>query len=206
MFVLPDLPYDKNALDPVISSRTLGFHYGKHHAAYVKKTNELAKEKGLEQAALEEIIRAAGEGPLFNNAAQAWNHAFYWLSMKPAAARAEPSADLKAALDAIDGGFRAHFLEQGASHFASGWIWLVADAQGALSLRTTKNAGTPLTDAGLQPILVCDLWEHAYYLDHQNDRKAYLEGWLDRLAAWGFAGECYAAALRGEPSWRHPPP
>lgn len=175
---LPDLPYAADALEPYISARTLSIHHGKHHRAYVDKANALIGETG---GSLEEIIvRAAGDPAqqaLFQNAAQAWNHAFYWRSLRPRGGRvprefSKWAEELKSA--AI-------------GHFGSGWAWLVRDGAD-LKVMTTSNAGTPLV-YGLTPLLVIDVWEHAYYLDHQERRAAYVAGVVDKLLNWEFA-EC----------------
>lgn len=212
MIELTPLPYDMGALAPVISAATLEKHHGAHHAAYVKKTNALAQAKGLDGVPLEHIIErahAARDQALFNQAAQAWNHGFYWMSMAPPSTGGPESTALRDAIGAAFGGFpqfREQFLEKGAAHFASGWIWLVAKPDGALALHLTHDAATPIATPELRPVLVCDLWEHAYYLDVQNARATYLEGFIDRLCNWTFAERQFAAALKGEEGWRYPPP
>jgi Fe-Mn family superoxide dismutase len=209
MFPLPDLPYPYNALEPVISDRTMHFHHDKHHATYVKTLNELVEKAGKSPASLEDLIREAAKDAdsrkLFNNAAQAWNHAFFWAAMSPD--REHPKGELADAIKAAFGdvdGLKQAFVTEGANHFGSGWVWLVADKNGAVSVRSTHDADDTLTKEGLTPLLVCDLWEHAYYLDHQNDRKGFLEAWFDALPHWEFAGFQLAAAKgQGEP-WRYP--
>jgi Fe-Mn family superoxide dismutase len=208
MFDLPNLPYAYDALEPVISARTLRIHHDKHHGTYVKTTNELLEQSTEPPGSLEDVIRKsarAGETKLFNNAAQAWNHAFFWLSMTPE--RQDPKGEIaKAIQQAFDNfdGLKATFVKAGSEHFGSGWIWLTADQTGLLRVRATHDADDTLVDPELTPLLVCDLWEHAYYLDHQNDRKGFLEAWFDRLPNWSFAGFQLAAARgRGEP-WSHP--
>jgi len=208
MFALPDLPYAYDALEPVMSRRTLHFHHDKHHATYVKTLNEMLEAAGTSPTTLEAVIIDAsdsGQKKLFNNAAQAWNHSFFWAAMSPR--RETPSGDLAAAIDGAFGdlaGLKKALVTEGAGHFGSGWVWLAADRGGALKLRSTHDADDTLTQVGMTPLLVCDLWEHAYYLDHQNDRKAFLEAWFDALPDWGFAAAQFAAAAgRGEP-WRHP--
>ncbi|MBL8549469.1 MAG: superoxide dismutase [Hyphomonadaceae bacterium] len=212
MITLPPLPYDLNALAPTISARTLEFHHGKHHAAYVKKTNELAKARGLDGARLEEIVRKAAEAEdqaLFNQAAQAWNHAFFWESMAPAGQAGAPEGTL---LDMIARSFgdverfKAAFVQEGGAHFGSGWIWLLLDGAGALKLATTHDAGNPLMSAQTFPLFTCDLWEHAYYLDHQNDRPGFLKAWLDGVCNWQFATRQLTLAREGKNGWRHPAP
>ena len=210
MFELPDLPYDHAALEPVISRATMHLHHEKHHKAYVDTVNELLSEAGRTPASLEEVVReaAAEAGPrkLFNNAAQAWNHTFFWTAMAPRGGRA--SGALASAIDRAFGGLaalRAKFIEQGAGHFGSGWIWLAAEGE-ILKLVPTHDGADLLSHSGLTPLIVCDLWEHAYYLDHKNDRKAFLTAWFDALPNWAFAERQYAAA-RGEGEvWKHPAP
>jgi Fe-Mn family superoxide dismutase len=144
---------------------------------------------------------------MFNNAAQAWNHSFFWVAMSPE--KTAPTGDLATAIDAAYGDLaklKAAFVAEGVGHFGSGWVWLASDAQGALSITSTHDADLPLNHGDLVPLLVCDLWEHAYYLDHQNNRKGFLEAWFDNLANWTFARSQYAAAKgQGEP-WSHPAP
>jgi len=169
---LPQLPFAENALDPVISANTLSFHYGKHHKAYVDNTLKLIAGTELEDRSLEEIVVATnkeGKTGLFNNAAQAWNHNFYWTSLAATSSVALP-AELKALLEA---------------NFGSGWAWLVLD-NGKLAIVTTSNAGVPWLD-GKKPLFTVDVWEHAYYLDYQNRRQAYVEAVLDKLINWDFA-------------------
>ena len=191
---LPDLPYARNALAPHISEQTLDFHYGKHHQAYVTNLNKLIEGGPLSDASLEEIIRDAagdaGKAGVFNNAAQVWNHTFYWHSMSPDGGGA-PSGDAAAAInDAFGGydGFKDAFAQAGATQFGSGWAWLVAK-DGKLEIRKTANAETPLTDASCTPLMTMDVWEHAYYLDYQNKRPAYIETFLDKLVNWDFVNE-----------------
>ncbi len=195
---LPDLPYSKSALAPHISENTLEFHHDKHHAAYVDKTNAAIKGTPLDDAPLEDIVRAAaekGDQGLFNNAAQTWNHTFYWNSMTPKGG-GKPTGDLAKAIDDAFGdyeGFKKAFADAGATQFGSGWAWLVAKG-GKLEVRKTLNAETPLTEAGVTPLLTMDVWEHAYYLDFQNKRPAYIETFLDKLVNWDFAAENFAKA------------
>ena len=191
---LPDLPYARNALAPHISEQTLDFHYGKHHQAYVTNLNKLIEGGPLSDASLEEIIRDAaddaGKAGVFNNAAQVWNHTFYWHSMSPDGGGA-PNGDAAAAInDAFGGydGFKDAFAQAGATQFGSGWAWLVAK-DGKLEIRKTANAETPLTDASCTPLMTMDVWEHAYYLDYQNKRPAYIETFLDKLVNWNFVNE-----------------
>jgi Fe-Mn family superoxide dismutase len=211
MFILPDLPYPADALQPVLSGLLMRTHHDKHHAAYVNTLNTLLDEAGRRPASLEEVVRdAAGktdQKKLFNNAGQAWNHAFFWECMTPQPT--PPQGALAGAIDRTFGGLaglKTRFVEEGATHFASGWVWLVA--RGAdLSVISTHDAGTPVTEAGVTPILVCDVWEHAYYLDHKQDRKGFLEQWFDRLANWRFAETQYAAAqAASDGGYRYPKP
>jgi Fe-Mn family superoxide dismutase len=204
MFVLPDLPYPYEALEPTMSAETLRFHHDKHHATYVKTLNELLGDEKPES--LEAVIRKAGPGKLFNNAAQAWNHAFFWDSMTPD--KATPAGDLAAAIDKTFGGLaplKEAFVKEGAGHFASGWVWLVAEA-GGLKVISTHDADNTLTKPEVTPLLVCDLWEHAYYIDKRNDRKAFLEGWFDALPNWALAESQLAAAGGKGEAWAYPKP
>lgn len=206
MFVLPELPYGYNALEPVISDRTMHLHHDKHHATYVKTTNELLVASGRIVASLEQVIAEALQAKdhkLFNNAAQAWNHAFFWLSMSPD--KQAPKAELKEAIDTSFGGLdglKTALITEGAAHFGSGWVWLVADSVGGLRVVATHDAENTLNRMSVTPLLVCDLWEHAYYLDRQNDRKAYLTAWADALPNWTFAATQYAARGQGG-AWRY---
>lgn len=190
-FALPELPYAPGALAPVISARTLEFHHGKHHRAYVEKANQLVAGTELAAKSPEEIVRAAASDParsaLFDNAAQAWNHSFYWRSMKPKGG-GEPSGALLERIKSDFGGtaeLRKQLVEAGVAQFGSGWAWLVFEG-GRLKVVKTANAGTPLVGAAT-PLLTLDVWEHAYYLDHQNRRKDYLSAWVEKLVDWEFA-------------------
>lgn len=210
MFVLPELPWAPDALEPVVSARTLGYHHGKHHKAYVDTVNRLLGEAGASPLSLEAVIREAagapGRGKLFNNAAQAWNHAFFWDSMAPAATT--PAAPLAGAIGAAFGdqaGLREAFVAEGAGHFASGWVWLVVE-HGALKVISTHGADGTAPMDGVTPLLVCDLWEHAYYLDHQNNRTGFLEAWFDRLANWSLADRQFAASRGDGTLWTYPAP
>jgi Fe-Mn family superoxide dismutase len=215
MYALPDLPYAYDALQPTVSDKTLHFHHDKHHAGYVTKLNAMAKEAGLDGKPLEEVVRAAksqGLKPLFNNAAQAWNHAFFWESMR--AAQAEdggggvPGGDFAAAIASAFGGqdqLKDAFVKEGVGHFASGWVWLVSEG-GALKVISTHDADDTLPQDGVTPLLVCDLWEHAYYLDHQNDREAFLKAWFDNLANWAFAEVQFKAAAGNGQAYVYPAP
>jgi superoxide dismutase, Fe-Mn family len=205
MISLPPLPYEYDALEPAISADTLHFHHDKHHKGYVDKTNKFAEKAGVGDKSLEDMIALArdeSDTKLFNNAAQAWNHAFYWHSMGPEAS--QPDGDLAKAIEGSFGGhagLKEKFVEEGAGHFASGWVWLAAEGD-SLAVTSTHDADT-LADSGKQrPLLVCDVWEHAYYLDRQNDRKAYLADWFDKLANWSFAADQLEAARAGRPGYR----
>lgn len=188
---LPDLPYEQDALEPHISSETLGFHHGKHHAAYVSKMNAAIEGNDKADLSLEDLIRKAaadGDQGLFNNAAQTWNHTFYWNSMAPDGG-GTPSGDLGERIERDFGSFDAFkkaFADAGATQFGSGWAWLVVK-DGKLDVRKTLNAETPLTEDGVVPLLTMDVWEHAYYLDFQNRRPDYIETFLDKLVNWEFA-------------------
>jgi Fe-Mn family superoxide dismutase len=210
MFTLPDLPYAYNAMEPVISERTLHFHHDKHHATYVKTLNTLLDKASQSPGSLEDVIveaGASGDKKLFNNAAQAWNHAFFWVAMTPNGPA--PGGDLAKAIDAAFGdqaALKTAFVTEGAEHFGSGWVWLAAQADGKLIVRSTHDADDTVAHADLTPLVVCDLWEHAYYLDHQNDRKGFLEAWFDALPNWSFASAQLAAARGDGQAWRYPAP
>ncbi len=198
MFTLPPLPYADNALEPVISANTISFHYGKHHKTYVDNLNNLVKGTEFENATLESVVNAtagkADKAPLFNNAAQIWNHTFYWHSMKHNGG-GKPSGKLAQMIDAAFGSydeFRKQFSATTVSQFGSGWGWLVVDG-GTLKVVKTGNAEVPFTK-GQKPLLTIDVWEHAYYLDHQNKRAAYVDAVIDRLLNWDFAAENLAKA------------
>lgn len=191
-FTLPPLPYADDALAPVVSANTISFHYGKHHKAYVDKLNELAAGTPYAEMSLEDVIKKSAKDEkgkaIFNNAAQIWNHTFYWDSMAPKGS--EPTGKIKAALDDSFGGldaFKAAFKAAAVGQFGSGWAWLVADG-GRLRVIRTSNAELPLTQ-GLRPLLTVDVWEHAYYIDYQNRRADYANAVLDRLINWDFALE-----------------
>ena len=188
---LPALPYAKDALEPHMSAQTLDIHHGKHHNAYVVKGNELLAEAGIEGNNLEQLVLAVADkkGPLFNNVAQCYNHSFFWNSMSVSGG-GQPQGAIGEKIDADFGSFTAFreaFINNGVGQFGSGWVWLVADS-GTLKIVKTANAETPLTD-GITPILVCDVWEHAYYLDYQNRRPDFLATFIDNLANWDFANQ-----------------
>ena len=187
-FTLPPLPYDKAALAPHISAETLEFHYGKHHKTYVDTLNKLTEGKPEAEKSLEEIIKSS-EGPLFNNAAQVWNHTFYWSSMKPNGG-GQPTGDLLAAINRDLGSvekFAEQFTQAGATQFGSGWAWLVLE-NGKLAVTKTPNADLPMKH-GQKALLTMDVWEHAYYIDYRNARPKYMETFLKSLINWDFALE-----------------
>ncbi len=188
---LPDLPYPNDALEPYISSKTISFHHGKHHQGYVAKTSALVAGTPYQNMPVTEIIRGThgdpGKAPIFNNAAQVFNHNFYWKSMKPNGG-GRPSGEAGRLVDSSFGGyeaFREQFLNAAETQFGSGWVWLVKDA-GGLRIVQTSNADTPIATGEL-PVLTLDVWEHAYYLDYQNRRTDYAKAYLDCLVNWDFA-------------------
>lgn len=196
-FSLPALPYADTALAPAVSAETLSFHHGKHHQAYIDKTNDAVDG----DQSLEEVIagaRGSNQG-LFNNSAQSWNHAFYWHSMAPesTAPSDDLSAKIDAAFDSMDE-LKSQLASRGLGHFASGWVWL-AEKDGNLSIEETHDGDT-LADSGFNPLLTIDVWEHAYYLDHQNKRPAYLDAVINGKLNWAFASENLA---RGT-TWKFP--
>lgn len=191
-FELPALPYEKNALEPHISAETLEYHYGKHHATYVTKLNGLVEGTEMASKSLEEIVKNS-EGGVFNNAAQIWNHTFYWNSLSPNGG-GEPTGALASAINAKWGSFadfKAALNDKAVNNFGSSWTWLVKTADGSLDIVNTSNAATPLTDGSLTPLLTVDLWEHAYYIDYRNVRPKYLEGFWS-LVNWDFAAANFA--------------
>ncbi len=210
MHVLPDLPYPDDALAPFVSAETLKVHHGKHHKAYVDKTNELVKTARLSGEKLEDVVRTAkakGDKLLFNNVAQAWNHGFFWQCMR-APGGDGPTNGLSRAIDGAFGslaGLKTAFVDEGVGHFGSGWVWIVSGPEG-LKVVSTHDADDMLIRVGLTPLLVCDLWEHAYYLDYKNDRKGFLESWFDNVANWEFADAQRAAADSEGPGYRYPLP
>ena len=193
----PGLPYLVDALEPHVSAKTLEFHHGNHQKAYTDNLNAAIAGTGYEGRSLEDILGAsheAGDPGLFNNAAPAWNHTFLWSSMSPAGG-GEPEGELAEAINASFGdlaGFRQQFKASAMGQFGSGWTWLVLKG-GSLEIVSTGNAETPLTD-GATPLLTLDVWEHAYYLDYQNKRDAYVDTYLDKLINWDFAAENFEAA------------
>lgn len=190
-YELPELPYAKDALAPVISKETVEFHYGKHEKTYIDNLNRLIKDTEYEDMELEEIIRHS-EGSLFNNASQAWNHIFYFFTFNPHPATHEPTGELRRAIDRDFGSFekfKEAFVEAGVGLFGSGWVWLSRDDDGRLFLTQGKNAETPIS-SGLTPLLTFDVWEHAYYLDYQNRRADALKALWD-IVDWDVVSDRY---------------
>lgn len=200
-FKLTPLPYADTALDPAISSETLSYHHGKHHQAYIDKTNAAIEGTAHADASLEDVIAAArgSNQGLFNNAAQSYNHGFYWHSMAAdtTSASDELASMIKTAFGSVDD-LKTKLADKGAGHFASGWVWL-AEKDGKLSIEETHDGDT-LADSDFNPLLVIDLWEHAYYLDHQNKRPAYLDAVIKQKLNWAFASDNLA---RGT-TWKYP--
>lgn len=188
-FELPALPYEKNALEPHISAETLEFHYGKHHQTYVDKLNGLVEGSDFAGKSLEEIIKNSSGG-MFNNAAQVWNHTFYWNCLSPSGG-GEPSGELADAINDKFGSFDAfkeEFTKNAVNNFGSGWTWLVKTSDGGVDIVNTSNAETPLTDSSVTPLLTVDVWEHAYYIDYRNARPKYMEAFW-ALVNWDFAAK-----------------
>lgn len=191
-FELPALPYAKDALEPHISAETLDFHHGKHHNTYVTKLNGLVPGTEFEGKSLEEVVKTSSGG-IFNNAAQIWNHTFYWNSLSPNGG-GEPTGAVADAINAAFGSFadfQAKFNDSAVNNFGSSWTWLVKKADGSLDIVNTSNAGTPITEEGVTPLITVDLWEHAYYIDYRNVRPDYLKGFW-ALVNWDFAAENFA--------------
>jgi superoxide dismutase, Fe-Mn family len=191
-FASPELPYEENALEPVISARTLSIHHGKHHAGYVTTLNQLVEGSDYAGRPLDEVVKRSAEDSaakiVFNNAAQSWNHDFYWRSMRPKGGGA-PGGALRDAIGRDFGGvseFRTAFAKTAAGEFGSGWAWLVVGKGGPLKIAATDDADIPIV-RGERPLLTIDVWEHAYYLDYQNRRPDYIAAWLDKLINWEFA-------------------
>ena len=183
---LPDLPYAKDALEPHISAETLEFHHDKHHATYVTNLNKLIDGTEFADKSLEDIVKTAPAGGVFNNAAQVWNHSFYWNCMSPNGG-GEPTGALSDAINAAFGSFadfKEKFSASGAGNFGSGWTWLVKKSDGSVDIMNTSNAGCPLTE-GVTPLLTMDVWEHAYYIDYRNARPKYIEAFWN-LVNWDF--------------------
>ena len=190
-FTLPELPYEMTALEPYLSAETFEYHYGKHHQTYVTTLNKLIEGKPEANQSLEQIIQSAPPGPVFNNAAQVWNHTFYWSSMKPGGGGQPTGALLE--LVKRDFGSTDNLLQQlgeaAKTQFGSGWAWLVQDSNGGkLKVTATSNADLPMKH-GQNALLTCDVWEHAYYIDHRNARPAYVDAFLKNLVNWDFAAK-----------------
>lgn len=197
-FSLPELPFDKNAFKEVLSAETFDYHHGKHHNAYVQNANKLLADHNLNSKNLEEVILASSNDStlkgIFNNAAQIWNHSFYWHSLTPNGG-GEPQTELMEQINQDFGSFekfKEEFKTAGATQFGSGWAWLVYK-DGKLKITKTANAELPITE-GETPLLTCDVWEHAYYIDYRNQRPAYLDVFLDKLVNWSFAEENFKNA------------
>jgi superoxide dismutase, Fe-Mn family len=193
---LPELPYAMDALEPHISKETLEFHYGKHHATYIAKLNDGIKGTEYADKSLEEIIMSAS-GPIFNNAAQTWNHSFYWKCLSPNGGKV--GGDILDAINSKFGSmekFEAEFSAAAVNHFGSGWAWLVVDKNGEIAVTSTHDAGNPLCD-GQTPLLVCDVWEHAYYIDYRNVRPNYVKAFMG-IVNWDFVNEQYKQAKQNQ--------
>jgi Fe-Mn family superoxide dismutase len=197
-FEQPPLPYDFNALEPHMSAKTFEFHYGKHHAAYVTNLNKLVQDTELADKSLEEVIKASfgdsSKAGIFNNAAQVWNHTFFWNSMKPSGG-GQPTGELAEKINAAFGSydkFKEDFKNAAATQFGSGWAWLVQDGD-SLKVTKTPNAENPLAH-GQKALLTLDVWEHAYYLDYQNKRPDFIGTFLDNLVNWDFAAQNMSSA------------
>jgi Fe-Mn family superoxide dismutase len=196
-FSLPPLPYDDDALAPVISAKTMSFHYGKHHKAYVDKLNELVAGTEYAEMKLEDVVRTTFGNPskqeIFNNAGQAWNHTFFWTCLSPRGGK--PAGDMMRAIERDLGGYEAFkekFAKEGVAQFGSGWVWLVADGD-RVSIEKTPDAVTPMAE-GKRCLLTIDVWEHAYYLDYQNSRPDFLKEVIGKLLNWDFAMQNYDRA------------
>jgi Fe-Mn family superoxide dismutase len=195
MFKLPTLPYNKTALSPFLNEEQVTFHYDKHHKAYIDNLNKFIEtDASLKGKSIEEIVLSSSGG-IFNNAAQIWNHTFYWFNISPVGHGGKPSVELEAAIkrdfNSLDE-LKTKFVDGGVKTFGSGWIWLCSDNAGKLSLVSTSNAAVPFTGNNLIPLVVADVWEHAYYVDYRNARQKYLETFWSHIN-WVFASENYAA-------------
>ena len=209
-FTLPELPYGYDALQPVISAEIMRLHHDKHHQAYVTFVNNNGGDAYADiETAIRETAGDAGKAKMFNNAGQAWNHGFFWNAMTPEGANGggKPSGRVAEAIEKFGGldQLRTKFVEGGVGQFGSGWVWIQASPSGELSILQTGNGDTALLRDGA-PITGCDVWEHAYYLDYKNDRKAYLEAWFDGVLNWAFAEQQFAAATGGGEGYRYPRP
>ena len=195
--ILPELPYNKEALAPAMSAETLEYHHGKHHKAYADKGNELIEKAGLGNKSIEEIIKfsygKADHAPLFNNVAQFWNHNHFWNWMKQNGGGDKLPGTLESPIKEAFGGFgqfREKFIAEGMAQFGSGWVWLVSDDAGAVSIIKTPNGENPLVH-GKTALLGCDVWEHSYYIDYRNARQKYLEAFVDKLVNWDYVEDLY---------------
>ena len=192
-FTLPDLPFNRQALEPHMSGETLDFHHGKHHKAYVDKVNAMVEEKGLAGASLSAVIKAAaerGDKGLFNNSGQFWNHNFFWQCLAPADQQ-RPTGRLAEMVDAAFGstdGMLAKLKEEAVGHFASGWAWLILDRD-TLKITSLHDGDTPVAHEGMKPLLTIDVWEHAYYIDYRNQRPAFVDALLANLVNWEFVAK-----------------
>ncbi|MCP5386876.1 MAG: superoxide dismutase [Novosphingobium sp.] len=206
-FTLPPLPYGYQDLQPHLGEETLHVHHDRHHAKYVENLNHLLSGQSLAPTSLEDVIRSAartGNAALFNNAAQAWNHSFFWESMTPRSAG--PEGRLAEAIVKTFGSpekLRERFIAAGLGQFGSGWVWIVA-RNGVLEVLSTHDAQTPISDTTTIPLLTCDVWEHAYYIEHRQDRAAWLTDWWSKLANWRFAEKQFAAATGQGSLWSFP--
>lgn len=191
---LPDLPYAMDALEPAMSKETLEYHYGKHHAAYVNKLNAAIGDSPFADQCIEDIINKAPEGPVFNNAAQVWNHTFFWNCLSPDGG-GEPQGELAKAIDKAFGSFdkfKETFKSQAAGHFGSGWVWLIKSGDGELQVISTPNAQNPMR-TGDTPLLTCDVWEHAFYIDYRNDKGKYVDNFWS-IVDWEFVAKNFEEA------------
>jgi len=194
-FTIPALPFEKNALEPAMSSTTLTYHHDKHHQAYCDTLNKLIAGTEYEKMPLEEIIRTSQSGPIFNNAAQTWNHSFFWNCLKPNGG-GDPSGKLLDAINAKYGSmdaFRAEFTKMAVGNFGSGWTWLVRNPDGSVDIVNTSNANNPLSSLAT-PLMTCDVWEHAYYLDYFNVRMQFVKTFLEKLVNWDFVQQNFDEA------------
>lgn len=191
-FELPELPYARNALEPHISAETLDFHYGKHHQTYVDKLNGLVPGSEFDGKSLEEIVKSSAGG-VFNNAAQIWNHSFYWECLSPNGG-GEATGPIADAIDTAFGTFsefKQAFTDSAINNFGSSWTWLIKKSDGSVAIVNTSNAATPLTEEGVTPLLTVDLWEHAYYIDYRNARPKYMEAFWN-LVNWNFVNSNFS--------------
>lgn len=208
-FALPDLPYGYDALQPTISAEIMRLHHDKHHQAYVTFVNKWLSDNAASATDLESLVRSsngdAAQAKLFNNAGQAWNHGFFWNAMRPGGSK--PQGAITAAIDNFGGmdALKAKFVEGGVGQFGSGWVWIQATPAGELQILQTGNGDTALLREGA-PVTGCDVWEHAYYLDYKNDRKAYLEAWFDGVLNWELAAKQFDAAKGAGEAYVYPAP